>query len=417
MARRLTHGQMQALLEASVLLNSTLEVSELLRRILDSARRLSGADRSTLYLLDEARDTVWTQSISGPRIESFRMPVGVGIAGRVIQTGRSSRLRDAYRSPHFHRERDRKTGYRTRSMLTVPFHGREGGVLGAIQAINHLQRGSFDERDEIILRRLGDYAALALENARYVAALREKRRMEEELIAAQRVQNNLLPHELPRLPGVDLAAVYVPCLAVGGDCYDALVLPDGQLGVALGDIAGKGLTAAMMMANLQALFRVEARRGSAPHEVVAAMSRLFYESTEAHQFATFFYGILDAATGRLRTCSAGHEPLILIRADGTQDEAPLGGPLLGIFPDLSYVTTEVALEVGDLCAVYSDGITEQFDASGAFYGRDRLVDVLRSARDRSAAELVDAVCASVRRFAGETPAADDLTLLVLRRTR
>lgn len=415
MTPRLSPRQLQALLEASKLLNRSLDLSEVLRSILDLARELSGADRSTLYLLDEKREYVWTQIVSGPEIESFRMPLGTGIAGWVIKTGRSSRIKNAYRSPHFNRERDRRTGYRTRSVLTVPFRGRDGQVMGAIQAINQVRRGAFDEKEEAILWNLGDYAALALENARYVSALREKRRMEEDLIAAQQIQRNMLPKRLPRVPGIDLAAAYVPCLAVGGDCYDAFELSDGRLGFALGDISGKGLTAAMMMANLQALFRLEARRGGEPHRVVTTMSQLFFESTEPHQFATFFYGILDAPEGHLRYCSAGHEPLIQIRANGREGDIPIGGPLLGIFPELSYSTSELVLDPGDLCVVYSDGITEQSDPQGELYGRERLVDVIRSVRDRSAEAIVAEVQDSVGSFAQDVSAADDFTLLVLRR--
>jgi serine phosphatase RsbU (regulator of sigma subunit) len=409
-----TVRQLEALLEASKLLNSTLESSELLRRILDGARELSGAERSTLYLVDEARKHIWTQVVSGPQIESFRMPIGVGIAGHVIAHGRTSRIRDAYRSPHFNRAQDRKSGYRTRSLLTVPFRGRSGEVAGAIQAINHVRRGYFDEQEQAVLEQLGDYAALAIENARYVEALKEKRRMEEDLLAARRIQHNMLPREIPSAPGVELGAVYVPCLAVGGDSYDALALDNGQIGFSLGDICGKGLTAAMMMANLQSLLRAEARRGSPPHETMAMMSSVFHDITDVHQFATFFYGVLDPASGHLRFSSAGHDPMIVMHRDGSLVDVPLGGPPLGILPSAEFPDHQVQLLPGDVCAVYSDGITEQRNASGEMYEGERLVETMRALRGHAAPEFVAKIRESVQEFAGERPPDDDFTLVVLR---
>jgi serine phosphatase RsbU (regulator of sigma subunit) len=403
------------LLQASKLLNSTLESPVLLRHILDTARKLSCADRSTLYLVDDEGTGVVAQVMSGPEIASFRMPLGTGVAGHVIQTGIPSRVRDAYRSPHFNRQLDQMTGYRTRSLLTVPFHGRSGEIIGAIQAINHLKREQFGADEQLILESLGEYAALALENARTVEALQQKRRMEEDLVAAARVQHNLLPHELPVVSGLEVAAIYVPCQAVGGDVYDFVTLPNAELGFALGDVCGKGLTAAMMMANLQAVFRLEARRCSAPHEVLASMNQQFYESTEAHEFATFVYGIVEPRSGRVRFSSAGHDPMIIVERDGSLHDAPMDGPPLGMFPQSKYSTHEFRLEPGGVCVVYSDGITESVDGGGEFYGRERLQSILQEARGESGATMVERVRQAVAKFTGGTKNNDDFTLVAVRR--
>jgi sigma-B regulation protein RsbU (phosphoserine phosphatase) len=409
-----TAKQLEALLRASKMLNSTLESDALLVHLLDSARSLSGADRSTLYLVDEGRQTISTKFVSGPQIESFQMLMGVGIAGHVIASGRSSRLRDAYRSPHFNRAQDRKTGYRTRSMLTVPFHGRDGQVAGAIQAINQVRRGFFDEREQAILEQLGEYAALALENARYVEALKEIRRMEEDLLAARRIQQTMLPSRIPEIADVELGTIYIPCLAVGGDLYDALTLSNGHLAFSLGDISGKGLTAAMMMANLQSLLRAEARRGSAPNEALATMNEVFHDLSEATKFATFFYGVLDPQSGHLRFSSAGHDPMIVMHADGELAEVPLGGPPLGMLSGMDFPDHSVDLKPGDLCLVYSDGITEQSNARDEMFQQERLVDTLRACIGLPAATCVARVRQAVLDFAGDRPAGDDFTIVALR---
>ncbi len=409
-----TTSQLIALLEASKLLNSTLDLTTLLNRILQCARDLSGADRATLYLVDHETSELWTMTMAGDKIQSFRLPMGKGIAGRAAQTGRVGNIADAYRSPHFNRDLDAKTGYRTRSMLTVPFRGRDRRVLGVIQTINHLERGHFGPAERWSIERLGDYAALAIENAMFVKALQDKKRMEEDLLAARHIQGSLLPKSLPRVAGVDLAARYTPCLEVGGDCFDALALPGGRLGFSLGDISGKGITAALMMANLQALFRVEARRDGEPHAVLSTMNRLFHESTQVEHFATFFYGILDPVTGLLRFCSAGHESPVLLRGDGSILEVDRGGVPLGILPDFPFVTQEAALRQGDLCLIYSDGITEQNDPKRREFGRARLISIVRQSRHLPAEALAQAVEVAVREFARGQKQWDDLTLVVLR---
>lgn len=408
--------QLTELLEASKLLNSTLDLDTLLDRILQSARELSHADRATLYLVDHAHHELWTTTMAGNRIDSFRLPMGKGVAGGVARTGRISMLADAYRSRRFNRELDRQTGYRTRSLLTVPFRGRDRRVLGVIQVINRQGNRPFGAAERWAIDRLGDYVALALENAMFVKELQDKKRMEDDLVAARRIQVSLLPKELPHDPRYDLAARYVPSLEVGGDCYDAMRLPDGRLGFSLGDICGKGITAALMMANLQALFRLEARRGGDPHVVLSTINRLFHESTQTEHFATFLYGTLDLDTGRVRYCCAGHEPMLVLRADGDEVQMPRGGLPVGILSEFPFETQSLQLAPGDVCVLFSDGITEQTDAEGEEFGRERLRQVVSEARGLPAAEVQRAVEEAVRRFAGDRPPADDFTLLVLKLT-
>jgi serine phosphatase RsbU (regulator of sigma subunit) len=309
---------------------------------------------------------------------------------------------------------DRQTGYRTRSMLTAPFFGRDGQVAGAIQAINQTQRGYFDAREQIMLEQLGEYAALALENAHYVEALREIHRMEQDLLAARRIQHSMLPRKIPEVAGVALGTIYIPCLAVGGDLYDALTLDNGHVAFSLGDISGKGLTAAMMMANLQSLLRAEARRGSAPFEALTTMNEVFHDISDATKFATFFYGVLNPLDGQLRFSSAGHDPMIVMHEDGELADVPLGGAPLGMMSGMQFPDHVLALQPGDLCLVYSDGITEQTNATGDMYQQERLVETMRTLRNQSPEEVVSGVRKSVMDFAGPTAAGDDFTIVALR---
>jgi len=412
----LTPGQMRGLLAASLDLNSTLELDEVLRRVTDTACGIARAERATLYVLDRAASEVWTRAVSGPRIETIRLPVGHGLVGRAAETGRTSHLRDAYRSPHFDRSFDAANGFRTRAILTVPVRDRQRNVVGVLQAMNQRGRGWFSDGDRRALEVLGDTAALALENALAVQALRDKKKIDAQLEAARQIQSMLLPQEVATPEGYSLAARYLPCEAVGGDCYDVLDLEEsGRTGFAVGDISGKGLTAAIMMANLMALLRVEARRSIAPDRVLTSMNRLFHDSTAPQYFATFFYGVLDAAAGDVRFATAGHEPPLVVRADGSVDDEILGDTLLGILPDVEFQPRHVVLDAGDVFVLCSDGVTEQADPKEKFFERAGLEKVIVAHRDETADAIAEAVLAAVRDFAKGTPPSDDLTLLVLKR--
>jgi len=409
--RQLKPAQLRELLRAARSLNSTLEINTLLKHITEAACRLAQAERATLYVIHHKTNELWTRQMSGSKVDEFRLPLGEGLAGRAAVTGRISNLSDAYRSPHFHRGQDQKTGFRTRALLTVPFRGRDRRLVGVVQVLNKIRGKEFSKADQNAVARLGDFAAMALENAMFVAALQEKKRLEEDLIAARRIQHNLLPRALPTHPRLEIAARYIPCQAVGGDTYDTVRLSENQCGLALGDIVGKGLTAAMMMANLQALFRVESYNGKDPNLVLGTMSNLFYQTTEAYQFATFFYGIIDAATGEMRTCSAGHDPMIVMGPDGKTSEAPLGGPPLGIVEGYEYPMHRVQLEPGSICVVFSDGLTEQHNPRGNQFGPKRMDKAIRECHGRSAEELVNHLEQKIQTFAKGRTADDDFTVL------
>lgn len=411
----LTAGQMRALLAASLDLNSTLELDEVLRRVTDTACEIARAERATMYVLDHDANEVWTRAMSGPRIETFRLPVGQGIVGRVAETGRTSHLKDAHRSAQFDRSFDASTGFRTRAMLTVAVRDRNRRVVGVLQVMNRRGGETFSDRERRAIEVLGDTAALALENSLAVQALREKRAIDEQLNAARTIQHVLLPSEISAPDGYSIAARYIPCQAVGGDCYDVFAIQNARTGLAVGDISGKGLTAAMMMTNLMALFRVEARRGDEPHRVLTSMNQLFHESTPAQYFATFFFGALEHRTGRIDFASAGHDPPLVIHADGRVEPETLGDTLLGIFPGVEFRPLTLELAPGDVCVVCSDGVTEQIDPDEEFFERSRLQEVVHSRRSEDAASIADAVLGAVTAFAAGTPAADDLTLLVVKR--
>jgi sigma-B regulation protein RsbU (phosphoserine phosphatase) len=246
-----------------------------------------------------------------------------------------------------------------------------------------------------------------------------RRRPETELEAAGRVQQGLLPQRCPAVPGLDYAGACRPARTVGGDYYDFIPVADG-LAVAIGDVAGKGVPAALLMATLRAYLRGEASRSAtSPARLVAALNQAVCESFTPDRFATFFYAHYHAPTRRLRFVNAGHNPPLLFRANrGAGDVVRLadGGPVLGFAPGCQYRDGEATLDCDDVILAFTDGITEAVNRRGDEWGEERLIDVVASGTASSGRELIDRIMRGADEFTVGTSQHDDMTLVALRVT-
>lgn len=303
-----------------------------------------------------------------------------------------------------------------RLALALPLR-LQRGVLGLLLVGPRATGRAFAEADLAFLTALGTLALTAVERAGLVESRIEKERLEEELRLARSIQERLLPRDLPRVPGLDLAALALASRHVAGDYFDFLTLGEDRLLFAIADVSGKGAPAALLMANLQALLHLlcQAFDGDLA-AATARINRVVCENTEPTAFITFFWGVLGTATGRLRYVNAGHHPPRLVRADGTVEPLSDGGLILGVLPDVRYEEGEVTLAPGDALALYTDGLTEAFDADDEEYGEGRLDAALTRHRALPAGALLAAVQADVAAWADGRPFADDLTLLILKRT-
>ena len=271
---------------------------------------------------------------------------------------------------------------------------------------------------------LAALAVGALETADRVAERVDRDRAEQEMRLARQMQRGLLPAALPAVPGLDVASRWEPSRGVSGDTYELCPLvgadgePDGRLLVAIADVVGKGIGAALLMATLQAgfhLLRDELGPGADLGAATARLDRLIAESTEAHQFVTLAWGIVDAPRRRFRYVVAGHLPPRLVRASGAIESLETGGPLLGVVPGAAFQTGEVELAAGDLLVLYTDGVTEAETDAGEEFDVPGLDAALQAGPRDGAARCLDALVDAVTRFAGRDPSeADDLTLVAVR---
>jgi sigma-B regulation protein RsbU (phosphoserine phosphatase) len=300
----------------------------------------------------------------------------------------------------------------------VPVLGRGGRLIGLLVLGARLSEESYSSEDRRLLASVAGQTGIALEGISLAEQMAERLEAERlaarEMELAKQVQSKLLPQGSPSLATVECAGYCMQARAVGGDYYDFLDLGSGRVGLVLADVSGKGFPAALLMASLHASLRSRLAQQLADLPAsLCAVNELLYRSSETNRYATLFLGIYDDAERTLRYANCGHNPPLLLRGDGSCERLLPTGPVLGLFEEWQCTTAELRLAPGDLLVVFSDGITEAFDDGGEEFGEARLLELVRSLRDRPAGELVDRVLAEVRRFSGSEQE-DDQTLVVAR---
>lgn len=292
-------------------------------------------------------------------------------------------------------------------------------VYGALCVGRNAGEDNFTAGDLKLAITMASQAAIALENGMlHRQRLEEEQamiRLQEEVRIASAIQNNLLPKDIPSPEGYDIAGYTLPASSVGGDYYDFIQCDGGQLALCLGDVSGKGMPAALLMANLQAAIRGQTLMKASPSECLMRSNTLLYRSTDSDRFATCFYGVLDTTDHCLRYANAGHDRPLLFSSNGQRTDLNTSGIVLGILPDSAYGEETIRFEPGDSLIVYSDGITDAADAGDREFGLDRLVEVAAGHGNGSAADLVQRILGAVNDHVGDTPQTDDMTLVVVRR--
>ncbi len=297
-------------------------------------------------------------------------------------------------------------------ILPIRQQGETQAILGLGRRMNNLPYGPEEVE---FLYALGTLAATAIRNTLLVDVQVEKRRLEREMQLARQIQQRLLPRQLPQVPGVELAACARTSQQVGGDYYDVLQEPGGNLRLAIADVTGKGLPAALLMANLQACLHMAVPLALSLETSTVHINRVVCENTEADRFITFFQARYEPTTRQLVYVNAGHNPPLLLRASGEVLSLTHGGLLLGVFPQAHYEAEQLSLTPGDVLVLYTDGVTEVANAKEELFGEERLLACLETHRNASAQAIVEAVRQAVEAFTGrEAGYEDDFTLLVLK---
>jgi len=407
--------QLEAVTRITHLLNSPLPLDELLQQLVALATEVADAEAASLFRLDAKTRELVFDVVTGPKSDVLtrkRLPVGVGVAGWVAEHGRSLAVPNTKQDERFYPDIDREFGFETRSLLAVPMRLQDE-LVGVLEVVNKRGRVNFSGEDEMVLRAFAGQAAVAIENARLQAESLEKARLDQELAIAARMQADLLPEEMPHLPGYDVAARMIPHEMIGGDFYDFIPIPNDHLGITVADGAGKGIPGAMLQAMTRSALKVQVTTAYHVCDIITKLNEHLVAETAASLFVTLFYGALDIPGHLFTYTSAGHPPGLLLRGQECL-ELHTGGLILGVNPGETYSEAQVQLHPGDVLALYSDGVTEAMDHNNELFGLARLREELRGSRDRSAVDIVECIYQAVTAFTGGRPLLDDFTLLILR---
>lgn len=402
------HGQIQDFLllqRVAQRIGSILDLDVLLEQIVDDVAETFGYNRSGILLFDEARGDLVIAAVRGwttnYHVKGDRFKVGEGLVGLVAQIGQMHYAPDVLQDPYYVVSEPT-----TRSEVDIPILAR-GRLIGVFNA-QHAEVDAFPTHRLQLLEALAGHIGVAVDNARlFERERRENERMVHDLAEARAIQTRLFPNHDPQVPGFRLAGLSRPCLAVGGDWYDYIPLPSGRTGIVLGDVAGKGPGAALLMTSTRSIVRMYAEQTSSAAAVLAEVNRVLRADIPASRFVTMIYAVVDPQRRSLTIANAGHPPPILADARGprvlkTRPEFALG------IADADYTEQELMLTSGDRLFLYSDGVVETRDSAGEEYGDARLLGFAAES-----AASPENLLREVEAHANGHPLLDDLTIVML----
>ncbi len=411
--------QLSQCLKITALINSELNYSRLLTNIMQTAQVAVNAEACSLLLYDDKKEYLIFQVAEsekeGKELKGGELKSGVGIAGTVAESGQSMLVEDAYQCPLFNPAYDKKTGFKTKSVLAVPLTFREE-VIGVTMVINKKSGGIFTEDDRFILESISHSASVAIENARLHDKELYQQKIIKDLEFAQSIQRSFMPDDVLRSGALTIDAVNIPALEISGDFYDYFPLENetGDVAFVLGDVSGKGVAAALYGARLISDFRFLASTATEPDQFCEKLNSLLLKRTHQGMFATLIYGITSPKTGKVRFANAGHIPPLLYRSllGGVKVVDQGGSAPLGIMDGVTYETSELTMNSGDYLLFLTDGIIEQRNEEGEELGLEHIITVIK--KEKKPENILNQLIQEVTRF-GQNTQHDDMTLLSLYR--
>lgn len=400
-------------------ITSTLDLERVLYTTTLAVKELLGGSTASILTVDgDALTFQVATGNSSAEIKPFRVPLGQGIAGWVVERKQPVIVDDVQNDPRFFGTLDKKTGFITQNLIAVPLVVNDRAI-GVIEVFN--KPGGFTPADQDLLATFATSAAFAIENARLYQVAVEKGRLERELQVARQVQASLLPQGMPRLPGWDVAAAWLPAREVAGDYYDFILMemfPDQaqKLGLVIADVADKGTPAALFMVNTRATLRASMFDADSPMHGLTHVNQLVCDDSHDGMFVTLFYAQINSMDGRVIYVNAGHNPPFLLRAAGGEPELlTRTGMALGVDSSVLFTQRAITLDAEDCILFYTDGVPDALDEAGQEFGADRLRELVIANRYSSAIGMVAAIESALKAHIGETAPFDDITLMALKR--
>ncbi len=400
----------EKLAQVSQRISASLDLDELLDIIIDAVRSLMPYDAAGVFLLERQSHEIQRMVVYGYPADANQQDIlEVGRAARqLVEQSRSAAiLKDISQSDRYVSARRM-----TQSAMIAPILSNKR--LIGVFTLESDEQDVYTVNDLALFEKFAQQVALSIEKAQLHQALLEKNKLEKELSIAREIQLSFLPREVPPLAGFDVAGLNIPSRRVSGDYYDFIRIVEGQWGIVVGDVSGKGIPAALIMASFRASLLAEIRNNYAIGTIMSKVNKLLWESTDSDQFVTAFYGVLDERRRILTYCNAGHNPVFLLQSDGSPIKLETGGLVLGAFEDSMYREGLIEIKPHDLLLLYTDGVTEIYNEAEEEFGVERLLGLVKRYRELPAREIALHLQDNILAFAADRTIQDDFTLIVLK---
>jgi phosphoserine phosphatase len=406
---------LRRVLEVTRKLAAPFDLDTMLTEVVDVSRNILDADRGTVFLYDELTDELVVRVAT--ELGTIRIPANKGIVGESAQTHKLINVPDCYADDRFNRDIDKHTGYRSRCMLTIPLLGFEDSLVGVLQILNK-NDGVFDEQDEFVATALAAQAAVVLHRAKITEQIIESEKLDREIAVARDVQIGTLPKQMPTIDGYGFAGAFEPTDQTGGDLYDFVQLDENRLFLLMGDATGHGIGPALSATQVRAMLRVALRLESSLDDAFVHINDQLCDDLPDDRFVTGFFGLLDATQHKVSFHSGGQGPIMHYHAaSGMYDWHPATTFPLGYLPQSDLAAPlEIDLAPGDILGLISDGIYEYENEKGVQFGQQGVADVIDQLPKGDADAVVAEIMRAVRQHGGSVPQADDITIVLARRS-
>jgi sigma-B regulation protein RsbU (phosphoserine phosphatase) len=402
----------ETLIDAVHRVSSSPDLDEVMETIFDSLKELLDYSAAVICVVDSRDGVLYrlkTRGYPPGSITDDFFGSGRGVIGWVIKHKRGVIIDDVKGDERYVQARPE-----TRSEIAAPIVRHDDKVIGGIN-LESDRPGAYDRRDLELLTMFASLAASAINHSLLYRKVMRQRQVEAELELARKVVDGMLPDSFPVISGLDIHGMVIPMKKVGGDYLDFLDSSPEHLGVVVADVTGNGLDAALIMVAFRAYLHATVISNLAMRGIMARINRLVHEATGGERFITSFYGLLDPHSKRLVYINAGHNPPLLVRADGSHLLLDEGGIPLGVFDDTQYSEFAVDLRAGDILVLYTDGVTEAKDTRDEHFGLERLEQIVRSAGDQSSHTICNRVTRAVQDFSAKVGGpGDDMTISVIK---
>lgn len=399
------------LYEVGISMSGSLDLDEVLHKILDLLRRVVQFDAGGVFLIDPEENRIKSQAIVGydpVEDEKVQLKIGQGLIGHVATTGEPVIVSDVLKDTRYV---DAHTGTRSEVVTPIKVDDRVIGVLN----LESNQPNAYSKRDLKLLSAFASQAGISVERAWFHQRSLNAKKLEEQLNIARATQQSFLPKNDPKIIGYDVTGRNVSSGEVGGDYYDFIPIVGSHTGVAIGDVSGKGMPAALIMASFRASLIAEIRNNYSIRTICAKVNSLLWESLDPGNYVTAVYGVLDARNHIFTFSNCGHNPPVMLLANDSVEHLRDGGPILGVAKDAVYEERAMVVHPGDIIVLYTDGVTEVFNDAGQEFGVDRLIEVIKTNRRKTAQQIQDAIYSAVMSFCSDEHIFDDLTIVVIKR--